>query len=62
MDEKERAVDLYFKRKISIGKAAKISDLSVSEMIDLLASLGVKNKIDVMDYKEGLKNLDKFFN
>ena len=52
----------YKEGKISIGKAAKIADLSISEMIDLLASLGIKNNMDVMDYKEGLKNLNEVFN
>jgi len=56
------AILKYKNGKISMGKAAKIADLSISEMMDLLAGLGIKSNIDVMDYKEGLKNLKNIFN
>ena len=55
------AILKYKEGKVSIGKAAKIADLSISEMMDLLANLGIKSSLDVMDYKEGLKNLKEIF-
>ena len=43
------------KGKISIGKAAEIAGLTVSEMMDLLSKLGIESNLDLADYLEGQK-------
>ena len=45
--------------KVSIGKAAELANLSISEMMDLLEKFGVKSNVEYPDYLEGLKNLRK---
>ena len=49
------AIVEYSERKISIGKAAEIAGLTISEMIDLLSKLGIKSSIELEDYLEGQK-------
>ena len=49
------AIKLYKEGKISIGKAAQIANLSISETMDLFAELGIKSNIELEDYLEGLK-------
>lgn len=54
------AIIEYSQRKISIGKASEIAGLTISEMLDLLANLGIKNNIELDDYlagNESLKNM-----
>jgi len=51
------AILKYKDGKISIGKAAEIAGLPLSEMMDILSKLGVKSKLDVIDYLEGNQNL-----
>ena len=51
------AILKYREGKISIRKAAKTANISISEMMDLFASLGIENNLDVMDYKKGLENI-----
>jgi predicted HTH domain antitoxin len=43
--------------KVSLGKAAELAGVSVSEMMDLLARHGVKADLDGEDYREGLRRL-----
>lgn len=52
------AIEEYKKGTASLGKAARIADVSISEMIDILANYGVKSNIDDEDYRMGLKNLE----
>ena len=47
----------YKDEKISIGKAAEIAGLPISEMMDILTKLGVESKLDIMDYIEGSRNI-----
>jgi len=49
------AVMQYKEGKISIGRAAGISGLTLSEMIDLLSKLGINSNIELDDYLEGKK-------
>ena len=49
------AIVEYRENKISIGKAAEIAGLTVSEMMDLLSKLGIKSNIELEDYLEGQK-------
>lgn len=55
------AISEYRKGKISIGKAAEMTSLSISEIMDLLAGLGIESKIEVEDYLAGLKAAEKVF-
>jgi len=55
------AIKQYSDGKISLGKAAEIAGVSISEMMDLLAELGVKNHLEVEDYLEGEKVAEKLF-
>lgn len=52
------AIDQYRKGKISLGKAAEKANKSISEMIDILAELGIKSPMTKQQYLQGLKNLD----
>lgn len=47
------AILTYKEGKISIGKAAEIAGLTLSEMMDLFKKLGIKSQLDVEDYLEG---------
>ncbi len=53
------AVDSYKNGQASIGKAAEIAGVPISEMMDILVEFGVKSNITYEDYLEGLKNLRK---
>jgi predicted HTH domain antitoxin len=49
------AITQYRESKISIGKAAEIAGVTISEMIDLLSKLGIESNIQLEDYLEGQK-------
>lgn len=51
------AILKYKEGKISIGRAAEISDLPLSEMMDVLTGLGIESKLEIIDYLEGSKNI-----
>lgn len=51
------AVEKCREGKVSLGKAAELAGVSVSEMMDLLARHGVKVDLDVEDYRDGLRRL-----
>ncbi|MBD3226613.1 MAG: hypothetical protein GF329_00360 [Candidatus Lokiarchaeota archaeon] len=51
----------YAKGKYSIGKAAYLSNLPLSEFMDIIMDLGIKSKITREDLLEGYENLKKFF-
>ena len=51
----------YKEGKVSIGKAAEELDISISELIDLLADLGIKSPITYEDYLEGEKYVEGLF-
>lgn len=51
----------YKEGKMSIGKAAKELNLTITEMIELLADLGIKSPISYEDYLEGYKHLKDVF-
>jgi len=55
------AIKGYAKGKYSIGKAAYLSNLPLSEFMDLIIDLGIKSKISKEDLLEGYENLKKFF-
>ena len=49
------AIIQYRENKISIGKAAEIAGLTISEMMELLSKLGIENNLDLADYLESQK-------
>ncbi|MBI2110618.1 UPF0175 family protein [Candidatus Woesearchaeota archaeon] len=53
------AVKMYKDEKISIGKAAEIAGVCLSDMIDLLSEFGIKSNLTLEDFKESLKNTKK---
>ncbi len=52
--EKELAIKLFSEGKTTISESAEIAELSVGEMMELLADRGIKSKITLKDYEEGL--------
>ncbi len=52
---KALAVELYKNKKVSLGLAAKISGISISEFIDLLKEFNVMLNLDVEDAKQALR-------
>ena len=50
-------IQQYKEGKLSLEKTAKELHTSISELIDLLADLGIKSPITYEDYVEGLKNI-----
>lgn len=53
------AITQYKEGKVSIGKAAEIAGITISEMIDLLGKLSIKSNIELEDYLEGQKFAEK---
>ncbi len=51
--EKELAIKLFSEGKTTISESAEIAQLSVGEMMELLADRGIKSKITIKDYEEG---------
>lgn len=58
---REYAIKLFAEGKLSISEGAKLADLSVGEYLDLLTSRGVKSKVTLEDYQQGLKNARALF-
>ncbi|GAI68711.1 unnamed protein product, partial [marine sediment metagenome] len=50
-------IGLYREGRLSLEKAARKLDLSVSETIDLLSEFGIKAPIDYDDYLKGYEVL-----
>ena len=55
------ALSRYKQGRISLGKAAELAHISVSEMSDLLTELGIESRIDVGDYLDGTTAAQKLF-
>lgn len=55
------AIKGYAKGKYSIGKAAFLANLPLSEFMDIIMELGIKSKISREDLLEGYENLKKFY-
>ncbi len=55
------AIKEYKEGKLSMGKAAEISGVSISEMMDILAELGIESNLELEDYLEGKKLAEKLF-
>ncbi len=55
------AIKGYAKGEYSIGKAAYLTNLPLSEFMDLIMDIGIKSKINKEDLLEGYENLKEFF-
>ncbi len=55
------AIKGYATGNYSIGKAAYLANLPLSEFMDLIMELGIKSKISKEDLLEGYENLKKLF-
>ncbi len=53
------AIESYKKGKASLGKAASLAGISISEMINLLAEFGIESNVTYDDYVKSLDNLGK---
>jgi len=53
------AINKYKKSEASLERAARISGVSISEMMDILREYGVESNIEYENYVKGLKNLRK---
>ena|SRR3989344_3275015 len=53
------AITQYKEGAISLGRAAEIAGVTISEMMDILSKLGIKNNIELEDYLEGQKLADE---
>jgi len=53
------AVEKYKKGEVSLGRAAEVAGLPVGQMMTVLQEFGVRSRIDLEDYREGLANLAK---
>ncbi len=58
-DIEELAVGLFSKGRITVSEAAEMAHLPLGEMMELLSARGVKSKITLEDYEEGLFNAEK---
>ncbi len=52
-----KALKKYAKGKISIGRAAYLANMGLSNFIDLITDLGIPSKISEQDILEGYKHL-----
>ncbi|MEW6417929.1 MAG: UPF0175 family protein [Nitrospirota bacterium] len=55
----ELAVHLYEMKKLSIGKAKSLADMTLWEFQNILASRKIPAHYDTEEYKEDLKTLER---
>jgi predicted HTH domain antitoxin len=56
------AIKGYAKGKYSVGKAANLANLPLSEFMDLVTDLGIASKIDKEDVLQDYENLKRVSN
>ena len=54
--KKELAIRLFSERRVTISEAARLAEISVGEMMEVLSGRGIKSKITLEDFEEGLEN------
>ncbi|MAF13577.1 MAG: hypothetical protein CMI53_01655 [Parcubacteria group bacterium] len=52
---KKAAIDFYKQKKLTLSESAKLADLGVGEMMDMLVKEGVKSDLSVEELKEELE-------
>ena len=58
-DRRERALELYTKKALSLEGAAKFSDMYVGDFLELMREKGIESNISLDYVKKGLRNLRK---
>ncbi len=58
-DKLKKAIELYRDKKVSLGKAAEIANMPVTQMMDWVVRFGVKGNVALEDYKAGLEHARK---
>ena len=53
------AVEKYRHGEASLGKAAEVAGLPLGQMMTLLEEFGIRSKVELEDYRQGLANLAK---
>jgi predicted HTH domain antitoxin len=53
------ALEKYKKGEFSLGRAAEVAGLPVGQMMTVLQEFGVRSRIELDDYRQGLANLTK---
>jgi len=61
IDKQERALEMYIKGKLSLGKAAEFADMHIGDFLELMGEKGVNSNLTLKDFKDSLKNLDKIW-
>ena len=56
---KMKAINSFKEENASLGAAAVIAGVTISEMMDLLGKYGVRSNLTAEDFQESLLNLDK---
>ena len=59
--KKEKAVELYRNKKVSLGLGAKLAGLTLSEFIDLLRQHNVNLNLEKEDIEKALNTARKIF-
>ena len=52
---KERAIELYKKRKLTLSEAAKLADVGAGDIMEMLIKAGVKSEISIEDFEKSGK-------
>jgi predicted HTH domain antitoxin len=58
-DRKEKAVELYFKGKLTLEGAAHFADTYIGEFLELLKEKGIENNITPEDFKKSIEHGEK---
>ena len=53
------SVEKYKKGDFSLGRAAEVAGMPVGQMMTVLQEIGVRSRIELEDYRQGLANLSK---
>jgi len=59
--KKEKAIELYKNKKVSLGLGAKLASLTLSEFIDLLGQHNVNLNLGKQDIEDALNTARKIF-
>lgn len=57
--KKMKAINLYKNKKISLGLAAKLAGVSISDFLDLLEDYNVKLNLTLEDAKSAMKHAEE---
>jgi len=53
------SVELFRSGAVSLGRAAEVAGVTVGQMMTILTELGVENRIQDTDYRQGLESVRK---